>query len=69
MIIGSVGTIVTMTIAEYLLWKSMRDRCVTSTTLIVISIGLALFIRNKILRIWGGIIKAIKFLLSLFKNF
>jgi neutral amino acid transport system permease protein len=69
MIIGSVGTIVAMTIAEYLLWKPMRDRCVTSTTLIVISIGLALFIRNGILSIWEGIIKAINFLLSLLNNF
>lgn len=54
MIIGAAGTIVAMIIAEYLLWKPMRDRHATSTTLIVISIGLALFIRNGILMIWGG---------------
>ncbi|MGP0127797.1 MAG: branched-chain amino acid ABC transporter permease [cyanobacterium endosymbiont of Rhopalodia musculus] len=54
MIIGAAGTIVAMIIAEYLLWKPMRDRRATSTTLIVISIGLALFIRNGILMIWGG---------------
>ena len=54
MILGAAGTIVAMIIAEYLLWKPMRDRHATSTTLIVISIGLALFIRNGILMIWGG---------------
>ncbi len=54
MILGAIGTIVAMIIAEYLLWKPMRDRRATSTTLIIISIGLALFIRNGILMIWGG---------------
>ncbi len=54
MVLGAVGTILAMIIAEYLLWKPMRDRRATSTTLIIISIGLALFIRNGILMIWGG---------------
>ena len=54
MILGAVGTIIAMLIAEYLLWKPMRDRRATDTTLIIISIGLALFIRNGILLIYGG---------------
>lgn len=54
MIIGAVGTIIGMLIAEFLLWKPMRDRKASSTTLIIISIGLALFIRNAILLIWGS---------------
>ncbi len=54
MILGAVGTVVGMLIAEQLLWKPMRDRRATSTTLIIISIGLALFIRNGILFFWGG---------------
>ena len=54
MILGAVGTIVAMLIAEYLLWKPMRDRRASDTTLIIISIGLALFIRNGILLIYGG---------------
>jgi neutral amino acid transport system permease protein len=54
MILGGLGTIVSMLIAEFLLWKPMRDRRVDSTTLIIISIGLALFLRNLILLIWGG---------------
>jgi neutral amino acid transport system permease protein len=54
MILGAAGTVGTMLATEYLLWKPMRDRRASSTTLIIISIGLALFIRNGILLIWGG---------------
>ena len=54
MILGAVGTVVAMLISEYLLWKPMRDRRATDTTLIIISIGLALFIRNGILLRYGG---------------
>ncbi len=53
-VLGSAGTIIGMLIAEFLLWKPMRDRRADSTTLIIISIGLALFIRSAILFIWGG---------------
>lgn len=54
MILGVIGTIIAMLISEYLLWKPMRDRRATSTTLIIISIGLALFLRNGIILIWGS---------------
>ena len=54
MILGAVGTIIAMLIAEYLLWKPMRDRRASDTTLIIISIGLALFVRNGILLLYGG---------------
>lgn len=54
MILGAGGTVIAMFIAEQLLWKPMRDRRATPTTLIIISIGLALFVRNGILLIWGG---------------
>lgn len=54
MFIGAAGTIVAMLIAEYLLWKPMRDRRASDTTLIIISIGLALFVRNGILLFYGG---------------
>lgn len=54
MVLGAVGTIVAMLIAESLLWKPMRDRRADSTTLIIISIGLALFVRSGILLIWGS---------------
>ena len=54
MILGAVGTITMMLIAEFLLWKPMRDRRASDTTLIIISIGLALFLRSGILLIWGS---------------
>ena len=54
MVIAAAGTIIAMLIAEYLLWKPMRDRRASDTTLIIISIGLALFLRNGILLIYGG---------------
>lgn len=54
MLLGAIGTIFSMLIAEFLLWKPMRDRRADSTTLIIISIGLALFIRSGILLIWGS---------------
>ena len=52
--LGAVGTVVAMLISEQLIWKTMRERRATSTTLIIISIGLAWVIRNTILMIWGG---------------
>jgi len=54
MILGALGTVLAMLLAEKLLWSTMRDRRASSTTLIIISIGLALFIRNGIILIWGG---------------
>lgn len=54
MLLGAIGTIAAMLVAEFLLWKPMRDRRANSTTLIIISIGLALFIRSAILLIWGS---------------
>lgn len=54
MAVGAVGVIILMLITEQLVWKPMRSQRVTSTTLTIISIGLALFLRNGILFIWGG---------------
>lgn len=53
-VIGAIGVFLVMLISEKLLWQPMRNRRANSTTLIIISIGLALFIRNGILFIWGG---------------
>lgn len=53
-IVATVGTVILMLVCEQLLWKPMRDKRASSTTLIIISIGLALFLRNGILFIWGG---------------
>ena len=54
MILGAIATIGAMLLSEKLLWSTMRDRRASSTTLIIISIGLGLFIRNGIILIWGG---------------
>ncbi|MDF2387114.1 branched-chain amino acid ABC transporter permease [Nostoc ellipsosporum NOK] len=54
MILAAVGTVAVMLLSEKLLWARMREIRATSTTLIIISIGLALFLRNGIIFIWGG---------------
>jgi neutral amino acid transport system permease protein len=54
MILAAVGTVLAMLLSEKLLWSRMRLIRATSTTLIIISIGLALFLRNGIILIWGG---------------
>ncbi|QIR37571.1 branched-chain amino acid ABC transporter permease [Tolypothrix sp. PCC 7910] len=54
MVLAAAGTVVMMLISEKLLWSRMRSLRATSTTLIIISIGLALFLRNGIIFIWGG---------------
>ncbi|GAB4381586.1 MAG: branched-chain amino acid ABC transporter permease [Elainellaceae cyanobacterium] len=51
---GALLTIAFALLTERLIWSPMRDRRATSTTLIIISIGLALFIRNGIILIWGA---------------
>lgn len=52
--LGCVVTIAAFLLTEQVIWAPMRARRTTPTTLIIISIGLALFIRNGIILIWGG---------------
>jgi neutral amino acid transport system permease protein len=54
MIVGMVGTVGAMLISEKLLWQPMRRRRASATTLIIISIGLSLFLRNGIIFAWGS---------------
>lgn len=54
MVVGAVGTVALMLLTEFFLWKPMRAIRAQPTTLIIISIGLALFLRSTILLIWGG---------------
>ncbi|MBN3870023.1 branched-chain amino acid ABC transporter permease [Nostoc sp. JL33] len=54
MILAAAGTVAAMLLSEKFLWSKMRSIRATSTTLIIISIGLALFLRNGIIFIWGG---------------
>jgi neutral amino acid transport system permease protein len=53
-LLGAVGTATATMVFEKLIWAKMRDRRASSTTLIIISIGLGLFIRNGIILIWGS---------------
>lgn len=52
--VGAIATVGAFLLSERVIWSRMRSRRATSTTLIIISIGLALFIRNGIILIWGG---------------
>ena len=54
MIVGAAVTVLGVLLSEAIIWAPMRARRATSTTLIIISIGLALFIRNGIILLWGG---------------
>jgi len=54
MLLAILGTVAVMVLSEKLLWSRMRSIRATSTTLIIMSIGLALFLRNAIILIWGG---------------
>ncbi|MDX2230444.1 MAG: branched-chain amino acid ABC transporter permease [Leptolyngbyaceae cyanobacterium bins.349] len=52
--VGIVVTIAVFLLSEKMIWSPMRSRRASPTTLIIISIGLALFLRNGIILIWGG---------------
>ncbi|MGF1513848.1 MAG: branched-chain amino acid ABC transporter permease [Elainellaceae cyanobacterium] len=52
--LGTAATIAIALATEKLIWQPMRDRRATSTTLIIISIGLALFLRNGIILVSGA---------------
>jgi neutral amino acid transport system permease protein len=54
MVIGIIATVGVALLAEAILWNRMRRVRATATTLVIISIGLALFLRNGILLIYGG---------------
>jgi neutral amino acid transport system permease protein len=57
MLFGIAITVVVALLSEAIVWKRMRDRRATPTTLMIISIGLALVIRNAILAIWSSDVK------------
>jgi neutral amino acid transport system permease protein len=54
MIVGIIATVGVALLAEAVLWQRMRRVRATATTLVIISIGLALFLRNGILLVYGG---------------
>lgn len=53
-LVGAALTVAFAVAVEKLVWSPMRDRRASSTTLIIISIGLALFLRNGIILLWGA---------------
>jgi neutral amino acid transport system permease protein len=53
-VLGAAATVLGILLSEKIVWAPMRSRRASSTTLIIISIGLALFIRNGIILLWGG---------------
>ena len=50
---GSVISIVLVLLCEKILWQPLREKNATSTTVMIVSIGLALVIRNAIILVWG----------------
>ncbi len=52
--VGAALTALAMVITEKLVWSRMRARRATSTTLVIISIGLSLFLRNGVILLWGS---------------
>ncbi len=54
MLVGAAMTVVAVLVSEKVIWSPMRVRRASSTTLVIISIGLALFLRNGIILVWGG---------------
>jgi neutral amino acid transport system permease protein len=57
MLVGIAATVGVGLLSEAVLWKRMRRVRATSTTLVIISIGLGLFLRNGILLVWGSDVK------------
>lgn len=54
MLVGILATVGFALLTEAILWRRMRRLRANPTTLVIISIGLALFLRNGILLIWGS---------------
>ena len=52
--LGSAGSIIFVLLCEKILWQPLRTKRATSTTMMIVSIGLALVIRNVIVLIWGA---------------
>ena len=51
---GSAVSIVLVLLCEKVLWQPLRAKKATSTTMMIVSIGLALVIRNAIVLVWGA---------------
>lgn len=52
--LGGASAIAFVLLCEKILWQPLRTKRATSTTMMIVSIGLALVIRNVIVLIWGA---------------
>jgi neutral amino acid transport system permease protein len=50
---GSAIAVVAVLVFEKVLWAPLRSRRATATTMMIVSIGLALVLRNTVILIWG----------------
>jgi neutral amino acid transport system permease protein len=52
--LGCIGAIIFLLICEKILWAGLRKKRANETTMLIVSVGLALVIRNGIILIWGA---------------
>jgi neutral amino acid transport system permease protein len=52
--IGCAGAVIFLLICEKILWAGLRKKRASETTMLIVSVGLALVIRNGIILIWGA---------------
>ncbi|MDB9315760.1 branched-chain amino acid ABC transporter permease [Spirulina sp. CS-785/01] len=53
-LLGMAATVAFSILGEKIIWSPMRNVRASSTTLIILSIGLGIFLRNGVILIWGG---------------
>ncbi len=51
---GAIISVVFVLLSEIVIWEPLRKKKVTATTMMIVSIGLALFVRNAIILIWDA---------------
>ncbi len=52
--IGCLGAVIFLLICEKILWAGLRKKRASETTMLIVSVGLALVMRNGIILIWGA---------------
>ncbi|WP_338462978.1 branched-chain amino acid ABC transporter permease [Synechococcus elongatus IITB7] len=52
--LGAIATIALCLLGESILWEPLRRQRVNNTTLIILTIGLSLLLRNLVILIWGA---------------
>jgi neutral amino acid transport system permease protein len=52
--LGCMGAVIFLLVCEKILWEGLRKNRASETTMLIVSVGLALVIRNGIILIWGA---------------